>query len=634
VSRPPDYVPQPAGDTGVSRGFTFGVVSIALLALLVGGMLEIVAYRRALVREISTLASAIGHTSHAALLSQDSTSATALLKALSSEPSVEWAALRDSTGHVLATYQGSTDEAHAEGAINHDPLSQPPRGHMDVDQPIEFQGRSIGTIRVVANLDTVWTRLRTYALLSGLMILASTLGAFFWSARLQRRVEDRLYVQANYDALTGLPNRLLAIDRLRQALGRARRDGTQVALFFVDLDRFKFVNDTLGHAAGDSLLVEASYRIAKFLRESDTLARLGGDEFVVILPDVERGGHIEEVARRILESLATPILIAGREVTVSASIGITVFPDDGQGPEDLFRNADAAMYGAKNEGRNTFNFFTPDLNDIAEQRLTMETRLRRALDRGTLAVHYQPLVELDSGRVMGAEALLRWTDPELGYVPPNSFIPLAEETGLIVRIGAWVIREACTQMKEWQDQLGRPLRVAVNISPRQIQAGGLPEDVKLILEETGLPPECLELEITERLLLIEDPAINRALAELRALGVRLSMDDFGTGYSALAYLRRFRFDTLKVDKMFVQGAPTSTEDASLTAAIAAMAASLGLQLVGEGVETEAQGDNLRGIGCDLVQGYLFGRPAAPDGFLALVRKADEAETRVAEMATA
>ncbi len=434
-------------------------------------------------------------------------------------------------------------------------------------------------------------------------------------------MEQEIHRRAHFDELTGLPNRALAVDRLTLALTRARRMGTEVGLLFLDLDRFKNVNDTLGHAAGDALLREVAERVAGVVRPDDTVARLGGDEFIVVLPDFGRDGHLEYVARRILEVLSRPMELGAQTVTVSASIGITSYPTDGADADTLFQNADSAMYRAKERGKNTYRFFTQELNRDAERRFRLEMDLRAAIDRRELEIHYQPVFDLRRRSVVGAEALLRWTHPELGPLSPGEFIPVAEDTGLIVPITEWVIMAACRQAKDWQSEVGADFRIAVNLSPRDLAAGHVVDTVRTALHRSGLPASSLELEVTERLLLSSDDLVRDQLASLRELGVRLAMDDFGTGHSALSYLRRYSFDTLKIDREFVQGAPDRREDASLTAAIAAMAASLGMEVVGEGVETQAQADHLEKLGLERVQGYLYGKPVAPGEFVSAAARA-------------
>jgi diguanylate cyclase (GGDEF)-like protein len=435
---------------------------------------------------------------------------------------------------------------------------------------------------------------------------------------LRKEYEDQLVRQANFDDLTGLPNRVLMLDRLQGAVAAARRAERRMALIFVDLDRFKSVNDRLGHAAGDRLLTMASERLQACMREGDTVARLGGDEFAAVLPSLGSQVDAEIIAGRIIEALSAPFVIDGQEVFCTASLGITVYPSDGEEPQVLMRNADAAMYRVKETGRNGFQFFTPEMNAQAAERGRLETHLRYALERGELALHYQPLVDLTSGRVVGAEALLRWNSPEFGAVRPNVFIPLAEDTGLIVPIGAWVLRTACRQAKAWRVANG-PDYVAVNVSIRQFRDGELDQRVADILDEVGLPPAGLELEVTESLLLDDSGAAMASLEALDEMGVRLSIDDFGTGYSSLGYLKRYPFSTLKIDHSFVSGAGEDPDDKALIEAIVAMAHSLRLKVIAEGVETRGQLDFLYAKACDAIQGYYISEPLPPDQFLAFIR---------------
>jgi diguanylate cyclase (GGDEF)-like protein/PAS domain S-box-containing protein len=424
----------------------------------------------------------------------------------------------------------------------------------------------------------------------------------------RRQAQERLNYLAFYDTLTGLPNRLLLLDRIRQATLESERHERLVAVMFLDLDRFKLVNDTLGHEAGDLLLKSVAGRLSGCVRPGDTVARLGGDEFTVVLANVAHMDDVGRVAQKVLDVFARPFLLAGQEVFVSPSIGITLFPFDDKDPELLLKNADAAMYHAKDSGRNTFRFFTSDLNTRTARRLDLETALRHALERQEFVLHYQPQVDLVSGRVIGLEALIRWQREGTGLVSPLEFIPLAEETGLIVPIGEWVLRTACAQNRAWQ-QAGLPaLRVSVNIAARQFQQQNLTEVVTRVLRETGLDPRWLMIEITESTVMRDAGAAIATLQQIGALGVGLSVDDFGTGYSSLSYLKRFPLDCLKIDKSFVDDITTDPNDAAIAIAIIGMAGSLELKVIAEGVETLAQLDFLRAHGCDAMQGYYFSRP--------------------------
>jgi diguanylate cyclase (GGDEF)-like protein/PAS domain S-box-containing protein len=431
---------------------------------------------------------------------------------------------------------------------------------------------------------------------------------------LRKQYEERLERQANFDEITGLPNRVLALDRLRGAVISARRHHHRAGILFLDLDHFKKINDTLGHATGDQLLTLAARRLTNCVRAEDTVARLGGDEFTVILPKLGSAADTEPVIQKILDTFSLPFLLGSEEAFVTASIGVSVAPDDGEDPHVLMQNADAAMYRAKEQGRNTFHFFTPELNRRAVERMRMESHLLHALDRNEFRLHFQPIVDLRSNAIVGAEALLRWSNAVLGEVEPERFIPLAEDTGLIIPIGRWVLDTACRQAKGWQTMSFPPVRVSVNISSRQFRGSNLLEATAEALRRHGIAAELLELEITEGLLMDELPQTRANFRELASLAVRLSLDDFGTGYSSLRYLRQFPVDTLKIDKSFVREVATDTDDATVVEAIIAMAHRLGLQVIGEGIETEAQLRFMRARGCDLAQGYYFSEPLPADEF--------------------
>jgi diguanylate cyclase (GGDEF)-like protein/PAS domain S-box-containing protein len=415
---------------------------------------------------------------------------------------------------------------------------------------------------------------------------------------------------ADHDALTGLPNRRLLEDRLTQALALSQRNRKQTAVMFIDLDRFKPINDSLGHAVGDVLLKEVSQRLVNQLRVGDTICRIGGDEFVVVLPELKRSSDVAQVAQKVIEQVSFPVIVDERELAVSCSVGIAVFPDDGADAETLIRNADAAMYHAKELGRSNYQFFTEQMNLAASRRLTIETDLRRALGRNELVLHFQRIVEAKSGKVCGHEALVRWQHPERGLVPPGEFIQIAEESGLILRIGEWVLREACRWAQGVRARSDPPgeLQIAVNLSPRQFNDPKLEHIVAHALRESGLPPQLLELEITETLAMQHTDVTLDTLNRLKAIGVSLAIDDFGTGYSSLAYLKRFPVDKVKIDRAFVADAPGDREQGAIVSAIVVLAHALDIEVIAEGVETDAQREFLNRCGCDYIQGFLTGRP--------------------------
>lgn len=437
----------------------------------------------------------------------------------------------------------------------------------------------------------------------------------------RKRFEERLLHQSNHDALSGLPNRLLFHDRLGQVLAHDQASHTEhlMAVMLLDLNRFKIINDTLGHDLGDLLLKEVALRFATRIRGGDTLARWGGDEFAFLLPNLVHPEEAAEVAAGILDVLSQPFLIADKEIFVSASIGITLYPTDDQTREGLLQNAEVAMYRAKEHGESAYQFFTGDMNARAFERLALENSLRKALERNELLLYYQPQVDLETGKISGMEALLRWQHPELGMVSPAHFIPLAEETGLIVPIGKWVLREACRQNKAWQDSGMARMRVSVNLSARQFQQQDIVEMTASTLQESGLTADCLELELTESYIMQNPEVAISTLKRLEEMGVFLSVDDFGTGYSSLSYLRRFPLDCLKIDQSFVRDIPGNADAVAIVSAIVAMARSLMLELVAEGVETQEQLDYLKQLQCNRMQGYLFSRPIPAQEFEKLVK---------------
>ena len=428
----------------------------------------------------------------------------------------------------------------------------------------------------------------------------------------RKRAEEQIEFHAYHDVLTHLPNRKLFTDRLRHGLTRAKRNNKAVAVMFIDVDHFKTINDTLGHTAGDELLLEMARRLRECVRDDDTVARLGGDEFTIILSELRQPEDAVGVAQKILETVQEPLTIGGMPIVVSASIGIALYPEDGHDPESLLRNADSAMYRAKEEGRNTYQLCTNEMKQRALERLSVESRLRTALRDQQLMLAYQPQINLVTGRTIGVEALVRWNDPLRGVVEPASFIPIAEETRLILPLGEWVLRTACRQMKEWHDRGAGPMRIAVNLSARQFQQHDLLEMVRSALDDANLGPSSLDLEITETTAMQNAEVTVETLHALRALGVGISIDDFGMGYSSLNYLRRFPLNAVKIDRAFVSDITSNNGDAAIVSAVIGMARSLRLRVLAEGVETAEQFAFLRSRECDEAQGYYFSRPIAAD----------------------
>ncbi|MFA5083096.1 MAG: EAL domain-containing protein, partial [Hydrogenophilaceae bacterium] len=426
-----------------------------------------------------------------------------------------------------------------------------------------------------------------------------------------KQFQDKLEHLAHYDPLTDLPNRLLLSARLDHAIERTGREHTLLALLFVDLDRFKTVNDGLGHPAGDRLLQAVAQRLARHIRAEDTFARLGGDEFVIVLEGVDDTGRVSVLAEKLLAALTHPFELDGQAIFIGASIGISTYPVDGTDAATLLKNADAAMYRSKEDGRNTYRFYNAEMTRSARERLTLETSLRQAIELNEFVLHYQPQVDVASGEMIGVEALVRWDHPESGMIAPIRFIPLAEETGLIVPLGEWVLFTACTQAKIWMEDMAMPpFSVAVNLSPRQFRQANLVAHIRAVIDATGIPPGLLELEITEGAVMDDADQAVATLRALKELGIKISIDDFGTGYSSLAYLKRFPIDKLKIDQSFMRDIPQDQSDMAIAATIIAMSRNLHMKVLAEGVETAAQLDFLRSHGCDAYQGYICSRPLA------------------------
>ncbi|MES2013214.1 MAG: EAL domain-containing protein [Pseudomonadota bacterium] len=435
-----------------------------------------------------------------------------------------------------------------------------------------------------------------------------------------KRSQSHLHKLVNHDTLTGLPNRRLLNELMEQAIKRAEREDNQLALLFIDLDRFKAINDTLGHQVGDKLLYEVSRRISRAIRESDVAARLGGDEFLVVMDLLSNTEDAATVARKIINALQVEFVIDGREIFIGASVGISIFPKDGADVDSLIKAADIAMYQVKNSGKNNHCFYSDHLSENAVERFTMENHLRRALEREQFEIYYQPQVSLFTGQIIGAEALIRWIHPELGIVSPATFIPLAEEIGIIVQIGEWVLRQAAFQAMRWQEEGYAIQWIAVNVSGIQVMRSNFADTVYGILVETDCNPHMIELEITESTIMHNTEYVIDTFNRIRRLGVKLAIDDFGTGYSSLSHLKRLPLDKLKIDQSFVHDLPDDQNDAAIAKAINAMARSLGFSVIAEGVETEEQAQFLREIGCEEAQGYLYSRPVPVADFTALLQK--------------
>jgi diguanylate cyclase (GGDEF)-like protein/PAS domain S-box-containing protein len=438
----------------------------------------------------------------------------------------------------------------------------------------------------------------------------------------RKAYQIRIAYLATHDALTELPNRTLFNDRTSYTLAAAHRTEQRVAVLFLDLDRFKVINDSLGHTVGDAVLRALSLRLKALMREGDTVARLGGDEFGILLVDIRRVEDVISIVRKLLDAFSKPLAVEGYELFVTVSIGASLYPDDGQDVDTLMTNADVALFRVKEQGRNAFQFYTQDMSLRAQQRLELETALRLALQRQEFELHYQPRVDLRNGTVSGVEALIRWQSRDRGWVPPNSIISIAEESGLILPLGEWVLRTACIQNKRWQEAGLSPMQVAVNVSARQFWQGDICDTVERVLKETGLNARDLELEVTESVIMRDVPEITQTLSHLKSSGLTISIDDFGTGYSSLSYLRRLPVDKLKIDQSFVHDIMSSPEAAGIVRELISLAHALHLSVTAEGVETEEEFGFLSSYGCDEVQGYYISHPLPPAGVQQLLQEAN------------
>jgi diguanylate cyclase (GGDEF)-like protein len=654
---------------------SLSLISIALLGN------AYLTQRSALVETLRTQAVAIARDSAPALDAGDAAAAAQALAPLRAMPEVIQAAIFDAAGKVAAAHHAQGAQEHWRGqAVESGNVTG--LLTLEVAQRIPLEGPPAGLLRIEASQYSIYHRVAVYAVvialagigafgmtvlltdrllgraatpliqLARLMERVSTEKDFSLRAEVhehdevgalaigfnrmlqriqerehlvrselqeRKRAERRLATLANYDTLTRLPNRNYFNDRLAKVLTQAARTEQTVALLFLDLDNFKIVNDTLGHHLGDSLLKAVARRIRGCVRATDAVCRLGGDEFTVILEGLSSADHAGKVAESVVAALALPFAMRDSEVYITCSIGISVYPRDGRDASTLIRRGDTAMYHAKERGKNSFQFFAVEMNDRAQKRLVLETGMRQAIERGEFVVHYQPQIDLVNGEIIGAEALLRWNRPGVGLVGPDEFIPVAEETGLIVPIGEWALWSACSQGALWQRRGQAPLRMSVNVSARQFREPDFVRTIASVLEDTQLDPALLVLELTESALMDEvDVAIAKA-QDLRAMGICLAIDDFGTGYSSMSYLKRFPISEVKIDRGFVSDIPGNSDDVAITKAIVAMSQGLNIDVVAEGVETREQAAFLRGLGCQRAQGHFIGRPVPAAEFEGLLR---------------
>lgn len=619
---------------------------LLVLACLVLIAVEYLSLRASMLSDVAAQAFIVGENSTAALAFHDRETASEILSALRVSELVERAVIVDRQHRIQAAYERSGSfpvNAGSAPTALFDMAEYFPKGlteftgerftatHLYVVRPIAYKQRPLGCIFIAASLRPMYERLASFigAALIALPVFGALGASLLAVGRLRGKIslaQEKLHRLAYVDTVTQLPNRNVFNQRLHQILARVHRRHGRLALLFLDLDNFKFINDTFGHPVGDQLLLAVTQRLSDTLRENDLLCRLGGDEFAVILEDIDDQRSAAETARRLLDTLEPPFNLESREIYASTSIGISLYPEDGIDMQSLLKNADSAMYHAKEQGRNNFQFFSQELNRRTARRLFLETGLRRALERGEFQLAYQPIVSLESGAIAAVEALLRWQTPS-GPIGPDEFIPVAEENGMILPISQWVLRRACEQLMAWRRLGFTELDIAVNLSGRQFRDPNLVAQIAAILAETGLPPRCLWLEITETTLMAE--ATLQALDKLTRLGIRFAVDDFGTGYSSLSYLKKLPIAKLKIDRGFVRDIPEDPDDIAITEAILAMARSLRLETVAEGVETAEQMEFLRRNGCDAVQGYYISRPIPAEAVVALLGAHRETSRRLA-----
>jgi diguanylate cyclase (GGDEF)-like protein len=643
----------------LASSIALGTLTAALLVF------DNISSRALLQNRLSTLADVVGQNSTAALNFNDPPAAVEVLEALRAEPPVISACMYELSGELFAQYRRDKTASECPRILAHYPPANPDRPR--VLRPVMRRSELVGTLVLTSDLQDLHKRRKHLLLVAALLALAALIVGGISGALLQRKIsrpildmanamdavtvdqnfsvrvalsgadeirhlgqgfnemlselerretaqknaEEKLQFQALNDVLTGLPNRRLLSDRLTQLLAAAGRESRIVALLYIDLDGFKLVNDSLGHALGDALLVEVANRLQNRVRKSDTLARLGGDEFTVVLGSLHTKEEAAIVARSLLDCLAAPFLIDEHQLTIGASIGISVFPDDAKDPADLMQHGDSAMYASKRDGRNRATLFTTELGATVRERLNLENLLRGAIGRGEIDIHYQPEFDVITNRLVRFEALARWTHPTIGKIPPDKFIPIAEESGLIVTLGAYILERACVEAIRWQAIAPYPIQVAVNVSSIQFKRDHFVEEVSSILKQTGIRPDLLQLELTETIMLTGIKRASETMKRLRALGVSFAIDDFGTGYSCMSYLPELPFDALKIDRAFVKELDVKPESRAMVNSLIALAHNIGIRVIVEGIETVPQLDLIKKYGGNEIQGYLMGRPT-PD----------------------
>lgn len=579
-------------------------------ALLIG--IEYLHLRRAFLEDLQVQARILANNSSAAVLFQDDKAASEILSSMHAAQHVGHVEIFDAKGKSRARYVA---EGYLLPAIPLPYTAEPEfvfnKLSLEIFEPIAIDGKPAGMLYLCASLKPIYSRLTLFSIATVLIVLGALLAAFFMLKGMRRtlvKAEYDLNYLAMFDPVTNLPNRNALNARITQAVARAERVNSGLAVLFLDLDNFKIINDTLGHDAGDELLHQVAARLSSAIRSADTVFRLGGDEFTVLIEDIPESSAAGVIATTLINALQLPFNLINREVYITTSIGISHYPEDSHHFKTLLKNADTAMYHAKSRGKNNFQFFSAEMNSKAQKRLEVETSLRRALENNEFETFYQPQVDQRTGEVVGMEALMRWRHPERGLVSPAEFIPIAEETGLIVPMGAWILKQSCLQCREWHAAGFPDLKIAVNLSGKQFNQENLAAQIAQILQETQFDPAYLELEITESAIMETSNHAIDILNQLRQMGLSLSIDDFGTGYSSMNYLKRFPISKLKIDRSFVMDIPHDTEDGAITEAIIALAKALDIAVVAEGVETAEQAEFLSQRECHLVQGFYYSKP--------------------------